>query len=230
MSESAIAHEAALRIALAAREIPECQVATLLQALISLVGEPLTTSKLAKVRVNRLQQASDAFADVDTLYLKKAVRFLKGLDMDMGLSNDLPDIEGYEEGDMPGSIRVAMCSNTGEQIDGHFGSCKYFMIYQISASEYRLIDIRSADEVGEEEDKNEYRASVLHDCQVLYTMSIGGPAAAKVIKSGLFPIKFPKSGAIVEQAERFRDVLAGSPPPWLAKIMATQTAQEACLS
>ncbi|WP_428241793.1 dinitrogenase iron-molybdenum cofactor N-terminal domain-containing protein [Gynuella sp.] len=229
MSEGAIAHEAALRIALAAREIPECEVATLLKALISLVGEPLTTSKLAKVRVNRLQQASDVFADVDTQYLKKAVRFLKGLDMDLDGKSGLPEVDPYHDGDMPGSIRVAMCSNTGDQIDGHFGSCRYFMIYQISAEESRLIAIRSADQEPEGEDKNEYRAAVIADCQVLYTMSIGGPAAAKVIKTGLFPIKFPKSGAVTEQAERLRVVLAESPPPWLAKIMA-QTQSEACVS
>ena len=44
---------------------------------------------------------------------------------------ELP-IKPYQEGDMPNSIRIAVASNTGEQLDGHFGSCHRYLIYQLS--------------------------------------------------------------------------------------------------
>jgi hypothetical protein len=50
-------------------------------------------------------------------------------------------------------------------------------------------------------------------------MSIGGPAAAKVVKNGLHPIKQPQGGDITEIVDNLKQVLNSSPPPWLAKVM-----------
>jgi hypothetical protein len=33
------------------------------------------------------------------------------------------------------SIRIACASNRGERLDGHFGSCARFLIYQVSATD-----------------------------------------------------------------------------------------------
>jgi len=50
-------------------------------------------------------------------------------------------------------------------------------------------------------------------------VSIGGPAAAKVIRADIFPIKLPNGGPAPEVIGRFQQALADSPPPWLAKIL-----------
>ncbi len=120
---------------------------------------------------------------------------------------------------MPGSIRVACASNSGDNINGHFGSCARFLIYQISADEIKLVDIRVPGTVPDDADKNALRAQLINDSQVLYTISVGGPAAAKVVRAGLHPIKLPQGGKAVEVLERLQETLAGSPPPWLAKVM-----------
>ena len=42
-----------------------------------------------------------------------------------------PALEPYEDGDMPGSIRVAVASDKDEEINAHFGYCR-FLIYQLA--------------------------------------------------------------------------------------------------
>mgnify|MGYP000732999637 CR=1 FL=1 len=130
-----------------------------------------------------------------------------------------PEPLSYVEGDMPGSIRVACASLGGEQVDGHFGSCPRFLVYQVSADEIRCIDLRATESADRAEDGSAYRTGLIEDCHLLYIHSIGGPAAARVVKAGVHPIKFREGGEAPELLTRLQKVLAGSPPPWLAKVM-----------
>jgi nitrogen fixation protein NifX len=103
-------------------------------------------------------------------------------------------------------------------MDGHFGSCLRFLVYQVSKDAMRLIALRSTEGADESDDRNAFRADLIKDCQVLYVVSIGGPAAAKVIKAGIYPMKLAEEGEAREVLVKFQTMLAGSPPPWLAKI------------
>ena len=212
-----LSEDVALQVALAARALPDTAVGDLLEGILALVGEPLTLAKLKKIRLGKLKQL-DCLRDIDETHLRKALAFLKDRTIQTE-SAPLPHIQAYTKGTMPGSIRVACASNSGEQIDGHFGSCARFLIYQVASDEIRLVDIRSPRSVGEDEDKSTLRAELLNDCQVLYTISIGGPAAAEVVRAGLHPIKLPAGGHALAVLERLQGILAGSPPPWLAKVM-----------
>ncbi|MET0121875.1 MAG: dinitrogenase iron-molybdenum cofactor N-terminal domain-containing protein, partial [Candidatus Thiodiazotropha sp. 6PLUC9] len=132
MSASPISEEIALRIGLAARELPDTDPARLLRVLADAVGLPPTAKKLSSLKVKDLKSAADGeFADCDTAAIKSALASLKG---ENSIVNEpLPEIEAYQEGDMPNSIRVAFASNKSEMLDGHFGSCRRFLIYQISS-------------------------------------------------------------------------------------------------
>lgn len=213
--------EVALRIGLAARALPDTDPKRLMMVLVDAVGLPITPTKLARLKVTRLKSAAEGeLADIDQGQLKKAVSLLKGVGVNVDQPPEaLPEVQPYEEADMPGSIRVACASNHETQIDGHFGSCARFLIYQVSESEVRLIDIRTVGRPPEEVDKNIYRADLIEDCQILYTVSIGGPAAAKVVRAGLHPIKLPNGGDAVELLENLKGVIGNNPPPWLAKVM-----------
>jgi nitrogen fixation protein NifX len=120
---------------------------------------------------------------------------------------------------MPGSIRVAVASNSGEMADGHFGSCARFLVYQVSKEESRLIGLRSTLEADDSDDRNAFRTDLIRDCQIVYVVSVGGPAAAKIIRAGVYPIKLKEESPAGEVIAKLQQVLAGSPPPWLAKIM-----------
>lgn len=228
MSDTPVAsREAALRIALAARALNGLDVRALVGALIEKLEAPLTESKLGTLTVEDLRVilAGD-FAEqgchvgIEAETLKEAIRLLWG----QGVENsDFPGVEAYAEGDMPGSLRVAVAANRGENLDGHFGSCERFLVYQVSPTEIRLIGVRSTVEADAAEDKNAARSALINDCQIVYVQSIGGPAAAKVVRAGVHPVKKPAGGdareALVELQQRL-----SSPPPWLAQIMGVPAA------
>lgn len=210
--------EIALRIGLAARELPDTDAARLLRVLDDAIGLPPSVDKLAGLSVKELKAAADGeLAQMDTAVLKTALTYLKG---EFKLENHaLPELDAYSEGDMPGSIRVAVASNSGELLNGHFGSCKRFLIYQVSATENRLIAIRDVDDTLAQDDKNAYRASLINDCQLLFIVSIGGPAAAKVVRAGAHPIKKPQMGEARAEIAALQSVIGADAPPWLAKAM-----------
>ncbi|MDR2032881.1 MAG: dinitrogenase iron-molybdenum cofactor biosynthesis protein, partial [Azoarcus sp.] len=78
-------------------------------------------------------------------------------------------------------------------------------------------------DADEAEDKNAARAAIIADCQIVYLQSIGGPAAAKVVRAGVHPVKQARGGPARESLTRLQDSLA-SPPPWLARVMGVPAA------
>ncbi len=219
--------EAALRIALAARELPGVSAAGLVTALAERLGLPLSETKLAMVTVTDLREilAGDhadesCIVGVEHDALKSAVRLRWGEGV---THSELPVLDAYSDGDMPGSVRVACASNNDELLDGHFGSAERFLIYQVSTAEIRLIEVRPALEADHAEDRNAARATLIGDCQVAYFQSIGGPAAAKVVRAGVHPVKIAKAAPARETLTRLQAALA-SPPPWLAKVMGVTAA------
>lgn len=219
--------EAALRMALAARELPGVSAAGLVTAITNRFGLPLTETKLSYITVTDLREIlagdhaeQDCQVGIDMETLKRAVRLLWGEGV---IHSDLPPVEPYQEGDLPGSLRVACASNSGEMLDGHFGSCERFLIYQVTPAAMRLIAVRPTLEADHAEDRNRARAEMIADCQLAYFQSIGGPAAAKVVRAGAHPVKIPQGGPAREILARLQKSLS-SPPPWLAKAMGVPAA------
>ncbi|TAK59865.1 nitrogen fixation protein NifX [Methylobacter sp.] len=214
-SQASLSRELALRIGLAARALPDTDAKRLLSVLTDCIGLPITEEKIVGIDLNILKTAkAGEFIDVDEPLLTHALSILKS-----GLN--VPKQQAYVDGDMPGSVRIACASNDGINVDGHFGSCSQFMVYQVSGDEARLIDVRNTDipDDLEVDDKNVFRAELIQDCQVLYVASIGGPAAAKIVKLGIHPMKLPATEAIADIIGQLQTVIAGTPPPWLAKVM-----------
>ncbi len=215
MTDTALSDEIALRIGLAARALPDTSPARLLRVLAAAVGLPPTADKLAALKVRDLKTAANGdLAEIDSGPLKDALALLQG----EGISETAPPPAVEPDGDLPGSIRVACASNGGELLDGHFGSCRRFLVYQVSGDAARLVAVRNIDD-SQAEDKSDYRASLIADCQILYIVSIGGPAAAKVVKRDIHPVKLPDGGHAGEQMQSLRQLLDDKPPPWLAKAM-----------
>lgn len=218
MANAPLKKDIALRIGLAARELPDTEAARLLAVLADAVGLPPTAKALSELTPKILKSAADGeLADVDGTALKSAIDYLKG---EKGMTADpLPDVEHYADGDMPNSIRVACASNKAEKLDGHFGSCRRFLIYQVSQDDLRLVGIREVDDAEADGDKNGYRASLISDCQLLFVVSIGGPAAAKVVRAGVHPIKKPDMGEARSEIQTLQARIGPAAPPWLAKVM-----------
>ena len=214
--------ETALRIALAARVIPDVGVGKLLEILHRRIDGELNEETLKHITVTDLKTgfaSADGEEDGEDIgiglpAMKEAVRILWGEAEMESLPEPVPLTH------IPaGSVRVAVASNSGEKLDGHFGSCLRFLVYQVSGETIQLVDVRSALEADLAEDRNQYRADLIRDCQVMYVVSIGGPAAAKVVKAGIYPMKMNEGCPAREALEKLQSVMKASPPPWLAKIL-----------
>jgi nitrogen fixation protein NifX len=223
-SKPLVTREAALRIALAARALPKVTLPALIEQLQRCIGETIDEENLRQVTVTMLKTgfaSADGEEDGEDIgigleAMKLAVRILWG---ETQGDESLPKIETYEDGEMPGSVRVAIASDKGDTLSGHFGSCLRFLVYQVSPSEIRLVDIRDTMDAEFSEDKNLWRAKLIGDCHVCYVVSIGGPAAAKVIRADVYPIKIPDGGPALEILKPFQVAMVESPPPWLLKVL-----------
>jgi len=229
MTEAPFSNEVALRIGLAARVLPNISVGDLIEALERLGDGDLDEASLSRVTVTQLKASFGQSPDVDgdeehetdfrtkdMAAFKEAVRILWG---ETNEAEKSPPLEPYRDGDLPGSVRVAVASNSQEQLDGHFGSCLRYLIYQVSPTQLKLIDARPTLAADLTSDKNAFRVNLVKDCKVLYVVSAGGPAAAKVIKADIHLIQIAEGGAAREVVRRLQQVLQGAPPPWLAKAL-----------
>lgn len=213
---------AALRIALAAKALSDVDMRAFTLKLAEKLGLPIDEAKLATVTVADLKMVlsgeETVEPDMDTASIKLAVRYLWG---ENGDDADLPKPEAYVEGELPGSLRVAVASNSGENLDGHFGSAPRFLVYQVGKEAMKLVDVRPTLIADEADDKNVARSELINDCQLVYVQSIGGPAAAKVVRAGVHPVKIPQPAPAREAIARLQSIL-DAPPPWLAKILGVE--------
>ena len=150
----------ALRIGLAARALPDVEPQRLIQVLLSLShGAELSPLTMQAITVRRLKEGlNGALSDQPSEQLKEAVAYLRGEKAVTEAADALPEPAPYAEGDLPGSIRVALASNSSESLDGHFGTCVRFLVYQVSPAEARLVDVRRA-ETGRTETQDKKRPS-----------------------------------------------------------------------
>ncbi len=219
-----ITREAALRVALAARAMPKVTLPSLIDLLQRRLGDTINEENLRQVTVTMLKTgfaSADGEEDGEDIgigleAMKLAVRIMWG---ETQGDDSLPKIQACAEGEMPGSVRVAIASDQGDTLSGHFGSCLRFLVYQVSPTEIRLVDIRDTMDAEFAPDKNLWRARLIGDCHVCYVVSIGGPAAAKVIRADIYPIKIPDGGPAEEILKQFQVAMVESPPPWLLKIL-----------
>lgn len=117
-------------------------------------------------------------------------------------------------------MRIAFTTKTGEFIDMHFGQAASFDVWEVGPEEAHYVQTLSVEETdSDEEDRIAARANLLSDCAIVYTMQIGGPAAAKLVAKRIHPMKTNVEVGLKESIERMQEVLRGNPPPWLRKAM-----------
>jgi nitrogen fixation protein NifX len=117
-------------------------------------------------------------------------------------------------------MKVAFTSSDGRNIDEHFGMAGQFRIWEIGPDRAEPVGSISAITTSDdEEDRISARASAIEGCAILYTVKIGGPAAAKLVARRIHPMKTGAVAPIEEVVAKLQEVLRGRPPPWLRKAM-----------
>lgn len=219
-----LSDDIALRVGLAARALKQVDAKVVLKVLLRLLGEPITATKLERLRPRRLKQMLvNKIPDLEATDFNEAVNFLKGHKIQQ-LTCPAPNIPPDVSCALFGSVRVVCASNSGEMVDGNFSSCIRYLVYQVSATDMQLIDIREPKRLlnksVSKQETNLLRAKLISDCDVLYTHNMGAMAAAKVVKMGVHPITFNEPAQAQQALKRLQEVLAqDSPPPWLVKAM-----------
>lgn len=235
MSQAPFSNEVALRIGLAARVLPNMSVSDLVEGLDELCGGVIDEAALSRITVTHLkgsfgqahdvdgdEEAEQSVRDRDMAAFKEAVRILWGETSEAGKP---PALEVVQYGDVADSICVAIASNSEEKLDGHFGSCLRYLVYRVSPTSVKLVDARSTLAADLTSDRNAFRVNMIKDCKLLYVVSAGGPAAAKVIKADIHLIQIAEGGQAREILQTLQMVMGKAPPPWLAKALGRSSAE-----
>ncbi|MFO0583865.1 MAG: nitrogen fixation protein NifX [Anaeromyxobacter sp.] len=117
-------------------------------------------------------------------------------------------------------MRIAFTTTDGERIDQHFGQTTGFDVWEVGPEAAERVDrVRAITSSDDEEDRIAARASAIAGCAIVYTMQIGGPAAAKLVARRIHPMKTGTEVTIAETIARLQAVLKGRPPPWLRRAL-----------
>jgi nitrogen fixation protein NifX len=117
-------------------------------------------------------------------------------------------------------MKVAFTSSDGRVVDQHFGMTRDFFVWEVGPAAASFDSKVTAIATSEdEEDRIAARASAIAGCAIVYTVQIGGPAAAKLVARRIHPMKTATEIPIAEVVGKLQEVLRGTPPPWLRKAM-----------
>jgi nitrogen fixation protein NifX len=125
-------------------------------------------------------------------------------------------------------MRVAFTSSDGKTVDRHFGQVSDFDVWEVGPDSAAFVGRQTAVVTGEdEEDRTTARAGAVAGCAIVYTVQIGGPAAAKLVARRVHPMKTGAEVPIAELVSKLQGVMRGTPPPWLRKAMGVMPPEEA---
>lgn len=130
------------------------------------------------------------------------------------------------EGDrsMNDAMKVAFATKDMEEINAHFGGAREFVVYNVSKDGFSLCEVIKTDTTGiEDDDKTDFRVRALRGVNIMYCESIGGTAAAKVIRAGIHPMKVNEPTLIEDILKSLVVMINSNPPPWIKRIIHMQT-------
>jgi nitrogen fixation protein NifX len=120
-------------------------------------------------------------------------------------------------------MKIAFTTSDNVHINAHFGSAQKIDVYEVDPTEYYFVEtLRFDGNLNEDgnEDKLLPKIEALRDCTIVYVSTIGGSAAARLIKKRITPIKAQsETQEIAEVLTKLVQTLNGNPPPWLRKAL-----------
>ena len=119
-------------------------------------------------------------------------------------------------------MKVAFATQDLKRVDAHFGWAKNIAIYELTPNDHQFLEsIQFDGDLQEDgnEDKLAPKLEAIKDCALLYVAAIGGSAAARVVAHKIHPIKVSEPEVIEEVLVKLKDVLNGTPPPFLRKAL-----------
>lgn len=118
-------------------------------------------------------------------------------------------------------MRVAFATQDLVTVDAHLGWCRHLVVHEVTGDAERRVAAHAFPEAREDgdEDKLGPRLAALEGCAIVYATAIGGSAAARLRSARVHPARVEEGRPIPALLEELRRVLAGSPPPWLRRVL-----------
>lgn len=123
-------------------------------------------------------------------------------------------------------MRIAVATQDQKTVNAHFNGARTFMFYDVGPEGHTFLEAVQFDNVSDQsgnheegEDRLGTKIAALEGASLLFCRAIGGPAAARVVRAKVHPIKLPADEPITEVINRVSTMLKGNPPPWLRKAM-----------
>lgn len=123
-------------------------------------------------------------------------------------------------------MRIAFATHDKTNVDAHFASAKTFLFYDVGPDGHSFIEAVQFGIVTQEdgnhdegEDRLAAKIDALMGSSLLFVRAIGGPAAARVVRAKVHPIKLPNDEPIAQVIDRVRTMLKTNPPPWLRRAL-----------
>jgi nitrogen fixation protein NifX len=128
-----------------------------------------------------------------------------------------------------GALKIAFATQDLKRVDSHFGSAPAIVIYEVGTSDYRFLEAVQFDAVSnqngvhidesESDDRIGAKVQALTGCAMVFSLAIGGVAAARVVNNKVYPLKLPAPEAITDVIGRVQTMMKGTPPPWMRKLL-----------
>lgn len=111
------------------------------------------------------------------------------------------------------SLRIAVATRGGGQVNVHFGHAREFLVYEVSRQEQKLLGVRRIQaycngkaECGEanKEDILEETVAMLQDCHIVLCAAIGPGPAGRLARAGLTALaRKGEIGKLLEQCAKY---------------------------
>jgi nitrogen fixation protein NifX len=138
-------------------------------------------------------------------------------------------VESKDE--MPNAMKVAFATKDLETINAHFGGAKEFAVYNVFKEGFSLYGVIKTDtESLAGDDKTDFKVKALDGVNIMYCESIGGTAAAKVIRAGIHPMKVQEETTIESVLDDLVSMLNNNPPPWVKRIINFESSEDVRLA
>lgn len=118
-------------------------------------------------------------------------------------------------------MKVGFCSTDGVTVNEHFGRTEKIFVYDVRLASAELIEeriVKKAQPTRDLLDAIDEKIERIKDCKIVYFTEIGGPAAAKLIKNNMFPVKTDATLSINETINMLQKSFE-NPPVWIKKIL-----------
>ncbi|MEO0757300.1 MAG: nitrogen fixation protein NifX [Cyanobacteria bacterium J06648_16] len=121
-------------------------------------------------------------------------------------------------------MKVAFATRDSISINAHFGSASQVDVYDVDASGSTFLEtLTFGGNLKEDgnEDKLAPKVEALHDCAIVYVSAIGGSAAGRLLRQNIAPLRGETEADDIQAVlAQLVEMLNGSPPPWLRKVLA----------